>query len=78
MTDLGLFQAVFYLFYHQLGCDARQTGIVAPQAGFVAIDGARAAGQVYLYGMVHALSPAQKTCIGMCGTPHTYHRRVYQ
>ena len=54
--------------------DVLHARIVAPGARLVAVDAARAAGQVYLHGVVGGLVPAHEACRGVCGSPHADHR----
>ena len=57
------------LFKDGFGFDVVQTGVVLSHARFFAVDAARAAGQVGLYGVVGVLSEAHEAGIGVCGSP---------
>ena len=57
------------LFKDGFWFDVVQTGVVLSHARFFAVDAARAAGQVGLYGVVGVLSEAHETGIGVRSSP---------
>ena len=62
-----------YFLYDCFWRYAVKASIVASQARLVAIDAARTAREVCLYGMRDVLVPSHKTCVGMGGSPDADH-----
>lgn len=61
---------MIHFFHYLLWRYISQAGIVATHTRLVAIDTARAAWQVVLYGIVDGLVPTHETRKGMSGSPN--------
>ena len=68
----------FYFFYNCLRANIIQASVVSSHARLVAVDAARSAGKVGLYGMGDVLIPSHKTGVWMGGSPNADHWRVNQ